>query len=86
MVFTEKKTYPQLEMDTESKHRFAVQLFFDEIKEFSLFWLALEELELRYPDSAINRDLVYNHVGNTIEILEKETGRSIAHIRFNNPH
>ena len=83
MVFTEKKTYPQLEMDTESKHRFAVQLFFDEIKEFSLFWLALEELELRYPDTAINRDLIYRQIGHTIEVLERETGNSVAQIRFN---
>ncbi|ELR73698.1 hypothetical protein C900_02102 [Fulvivirga imtechensis AK7] len=83
MVFTEKKTYPQLEMDTESKYSFAVQLFFDEIKEFSLFWLALEELELRYPDAAINKDLVYRQIGNNIEVLERETGSSVAQIRFN---
>lgn len=82
MVLTDKRIYPQLELDSSSPHSFAVRLFFDEIKDFSLYWLAVEELELRYPDGLINRDLIYQQAGNTIEILEKGTCINVAQIRF----
>lgn len=83
MILTERDIYPLLEMDWKSEHKFAVELFFNEIKSFSLCWLAEEELELRYPDRKINRDLMYKRNGNAIEIYERKGRKVVAQIRYN---
>ncbi|MBL6446196.1 hypothetical protein JMN32_07745 [Fulvivirga sp. 29W222] len=82
MILTERDIYPRLEFDRNSKHDFTIQLFFDEIKEFSLCWLAEEELEHKYPNRVINKELKYRRNGNMIEILEKKSKSNIAQIRY----
>ncbi|GAA0891859.1 hypothetical protein GCM10009122_15380 [Fulvivirga kasyanovii] len=82
MILTERDIYPILEFDRNGKHSFTIQLFFDEIKEFSLCWLAEEELEHRYPNHVINKELRYRRNGNKIEILEAKTKSNVAQIRY----
>lgn len=83
MILTERDIHPLLEMNANCEHCHLVEVLFTEVKQFSLCWLAEEELELRYPDQSINNQLNYNRNGNTIEIIEKKTNNIIAKIRFN---
>lgn len=83
MLLTEREVYPLLEMHSNSKHSHTIEDFFNKIRNFSLCWLAEEELEMTYPDHRVNSYLSYKRSGNMIEIIEKSSKKAIAKIRFN---
>jgi len=80
-MITTKTKSPKLEIVTP-QYETLIRSIYQNISHLRLCWLVEEELEFKYPNSAVNKELYFNKKGDVIRFQLRKSRKIVAKIRF----